>query len=59
MPNVYDLHLRSTSLIRPRRPSGERRRISGSHPSATSESDWASQDSGPETVVSEPPRETR
>jgi hypothetical protein len=31
MATVYDLHLRSTSLSRPRRAPDERRRVSGSH----------------------------
>jgi hypothetical protein len=57
MANVYDLHLRTTSLNLPRRRSGERARISGSHPAATSESAWVSNDSGSKRVVSEPPRD--
>jgi hypothetical protein len=59
MLNVYDLHLRSASLKRPRRPSGERRRISGSHPAAPSESAWVSPDGGSKTAVPESPRDTR
>jgi hypothetical protein len=55
MADVYDLHLRSTSLKGPRRPSGERSRISGSHPAGTSE--WVNQDSGSKTVASEPLRD--
>jgi hypothetical protein len=57
MANVYELHLRTTSLNLPRRPAGERSRISGSHPAPTSESAWVNQDSGSKTVVSEPLRD--
>jgi hypothetical protein len=58
MPNVYDLHLRSTSLSRPRRASGEPRRVSGSHRAVPSESAWASQDGPSKTVGSESRRDT-
>jgi hypothetical protein len=59
MSNVYDLHLRSTSLSRPRRASGEPRRVSGSHLAAPSESAWASQDGPSKAVVSESRHDTR
>jgi hypothetical protein len=56
MPNVYDLHLRSTSLNLPRRLSGERPRISGSHSAAAPEPARAYEHGGSKTIVPEPPR---
>jgi hypothetical protein len=55
MANVYDLHLRSISLNRPRRPSDERPRISGSHPAVAPGPSYPDQESGSKSLVSEPP----
>lgn len=56
MSTVYDLHLRSTSLNLPRRSSGERPRISGSHSVAAPEPARGYQEGSSKTIVSEPPR---
>lgn len=58
MLDVYDLHLRSTSLSLPRRQSGERRRVSGNHPAIPSELSWASQDAASKVGGTEAPPDT-